>query len=33
MAGKEEGLRRKQIRCSNGELWDLLDMGLLRTAE
>jgi RimJ/RimL family protein N-acetyltransferase len=28
-----EGHRRKQIRRSNGELWDLLDMGLLLVAE
>jgi ribosomal protein S18 acetylase RimI-like enzyme len=25
----EEGRRRKQIRRANGELWDLIDMGLL----
>jgi ribosomal protein S18 acetylase RimI-like enzyme len=25
----EEGLRVKQIRRSNGELWDLVEMGLL----
>jgi putative acetyltransferase len=30
---EEEGLRRKQLRRSNGELWDLLDMGLLLTTE
>jgi putative acetyltransferase len=26
---EQEGLRRKHIRRSTGELWDLLDMGLL----
>ena len=30
---EDEGLRRKHIRRSNGELWDLLDMGLLLTAD
>ncbi|MDQ3857813.1 MAG: GNAT family N-acetyltransferase [Actinomycetota bacterium] len=28
-----EGHRRKQIRRANGELWDLIDMGLLLTEE
>jgi RimJ/RimL family protein N-acetyltransferase len=28
-----EGQRRKQIRRANGELWDLIDMGLLLTTE
>lgn len=28
---EDEGRRRKQIRHSNGELWDLIDMGLLLT--
>ena len=26
---EEEGYRRKQLRRANGELWDLIDMGLL----
>jgi RimJ/RimL family protein N-acetyltransferase len=26
---KEEGYRAKQVRRSNGELWDLIEMGLL----
>ncbi len=30
---EEEGLRRKQLGRPNGELWDLLDMGLLLTTE
>lgn len=30
---EEEGLRRKQVRRSTGELWDLLDMGLLLTTD
>ena len=30
---EEEGLHRKQLRRANGELWDLLDMGLLLTTE
>jgi RimJ/RimL family protein N-acetyltransferase len=28
-----EGRRRKHIRRANGELWDLIDMGLLLTRE
>ncbi len=28
-----EGRRRRQIRRENGELWDLIDMGLLLTTE
>jgi RimJ/RimL family protein N-acetyltransferase len=28
-----EGQRRKQIRRANGELWDLIEMGLLLTLE
>jgi RimJ/RimL family protein N-acetyltransferase len=28
-----EGRRRKQIRRENGELWDLIDMGLLLTTD
>jgi RimJ/RimL family protein N-acetyltransferase len=28
-----EGRRAKQIRRVNGELWDLVEMGLLLTAE
>lgn len=30
---EDEGRRRKHIRRSNGEVWDLLDMGLLLTTE
>jgi RimJ/RimL family protein N-acetyltransferase len=30
---EEEGRRRKQLRRSNGELWDLIDMGLLLTTD
>lgn len=30
---EEEGLRRKQVRRESGDLWDLLDMGLLLTIE
>lgn len=26
---EEEGYRRKQLRRANGELWDLIDMGVL----
>lgn len=30
---EQEGLRRKHLRRANGELWDLLDMGILLTTE
>jgi ribosomal protein S18 acetylase RimI-like enzyme len=30
---EQEGLRRRQIRRSTGEAWDLLDMGLLLSSE
>ena len=30
---EQEGLRRKQLRRANGELWDLVDMGLMLTAK
>src|SRR5262245_52216688 len=30
---EQEGVRRRQLRRANGELWDLVDMGLLLTTE
>jgi putative acetyltransferase len=30
---EHEGVRRKQVRRANGDLWDLVDMGLLLATE